>query len=384
MSVTAYQKNGQELWKVYVNLRSTKDRMIRVQKHVVDLQSRAAAETKEKKLLTELAKEVQRREGIGTTWAVAIDRWEIYMRSLDTEDQDWVEPGTLQDMLNLLRRWTQAWLERTASEINVADVKTALNEAKKEGRSTSFQGKLKSAINSVFHWGIQEGWIKGARTSPAEGIKLKRSTDEKVPEILNMDQIRTLLLKARQVRHDWYPIWAVGLLTGMRNGELHALRWSRVDFENRLIRVEKSYNTKEREDKCTKGGYWRTVPISDELMGLLKELKLQSRDREHVLPRFHDWDRGGQARILRSFCEAAELPSIKFHTLRACFATQLTANGVAQTTVMKVCGWKTLKVMQRYIRLAGVEEKGATDSLSVLPPEADAMGHVVQMPVRQS
>jgi ribulose bisphosphate carboxylase small subunit len=33
---------------------------------------------------------------------------------------------------------------------------------------------------------------------------------------------------------------------------------------------------------------------------------------------------------------------------------------------MKVCGWKDLKTMQFYIRLAGIDEQGATEPLHLL------------------
>ncbi|MBS1982643.1 MAG: tyrosine-type recombinase/integrase [Bdellovibrionales bacterium] len=55
--------------------------------------------------------------------------------------------------------------------------------------------------------------------------------------------------------------------------------------------------------------------------------------------------------MLRDFCKLHGLLSIKFHTLRACFSTQLLRQGVEAAKVMKICGWKDLKTMQRYIRL---------------------------------
>jgi hypothetical protein len=33
---------------------------------------------------------------------------------------------------------------------------------------------------------------------------------------------------------------------------------------------------------------------------------------------------------------------------------------------MKICGWQDLKTMQRYIRMAGIDEQGATEGLNLL------------------
>jgi integrase len=157
-----------------------------------------------------------------------------------------------------------------------------------------------------------------------------------------------------------------------------------LDFENRIIRCTKSYNTRARSVKSTKAGYWRNVPISGELQQLLHELKLAAGGREHVLPRYWQWDRGEQARILRMFCLGIGIPSIRFHALRACFATQLMSHSVAPIRVMKICGWRDLKTMERYVRLAGVDERGATDCLQVLSSDAEAMGKVVSLFPQQS
>jgi ribulose bisphosphate carboxylase small subunit len=44
---------------------------------------------------------------------------------------------------------------------------------------------------------------------------------------------------------------------------------------------------------------------------------------------------------------------------------------------MKICGWKDMKTMQRYIRLAGVDEAGATERLSFIPTDEAVMERVV-------
>lgn len=60
---------------------------------------------------------------------------------------------------------------------------------------------------------------------------------------------------------------------------------------------------------------------------------------------------------------------MKFHALRACFATQFLAKNIAPAMVMKICGWKNLKIMKFYVRLTGVSEHGATECLEILPTE---------------
>jgi len=55
--------------------------------------------------------------------------------------------------------------------------------------------------------------------------------------------------------------------------------------------------------------------------------------------------------------------------LRACFATQMLANGVPAPVVIKIGGWKKSSTMDIYLRLAGVDTKGATDCLQFIPEE---------------
>lgn len=92
----------------------------------------------------------------------------------------------------------------------------------------------------------------------------------------------------------------------MRKGELYALEWDDVDFENLLIRVSKSYKSRLNSVKSTKVGYWRNVPISNKLKSIFIDLKLklESRpndERKYFLPRGWYWNKGLQARELRIF-----------------------------------------------------------------------------------
>ena len=67
------------------------------------------------------------------------------------------------------------------------------------------------------------------------------------------------------------------LYAGLRRGELTALSWSDIDFKNRTITVNKSYDFRENEVKTTKtpSGI-RAVPIPDVLFDFLKAQRITS------------------------------------------------------------------------------------------------------------
>jgi integrase len=154
----------------------------------------------------------------------------------------------------------------------------------------------------------------------------------------------------------------VALYTGLRNGEIYALTWDKVNLEERQVLVNCSWNSM-NGFKSTKSGDDRIVEIPKPLLPVLKELKLQSIGSNFVLPRLSRWDKGEQARELRFFLKSIGLPEIRFHDLRASWATLLLGKGVAPSKVMSMGGWKDMDTMMIYMRKAGINIK---DSTSVL------------------
>lgn len=358
---------GETLFSVYVNLRSKSMPHIRHQKRITGLKSKAEALRKEKSLIKELSLKIAHQEGHGFTWRMIINQWAASAATFSSLNGKAYNPVTIRDYISMLTNWTSDWLDRPASEITRGEGKEVLDRVVEEGRSKAFQKRVKNTINMIYNWAIEERMIKGVHQSPVFGLKIVVKQDKR-PEILKIDEIKNLLYQAKAQDHDWYFVWSMALLTGMRNGELYSLKWTDVDFDNGTIKVERSYNFKLNEFKDTKAGYWRTVPISSELKSLLLEIRSNSKS-EFVLPRFELWKDGKQAQVLKHFCKSIGLPEIKFHTLRACFATQLIGFGVEPVKVMKICGWKDLKTLAIYLRLAGVEEKGVTEELRILPKE---------------
>lgn len=375
MAVMEYQSDsGETLWKAYAWYRSKVDPSIRVQRWKFGCKTQKHAEREEVKLVRECQLEVLNKEAHGSCWGSVVEAFEKYLSSPKAET---LHETTREDYVAAVRKHTTSLWGKPAAEITTGDLKEIFAQLKAQGLSTGHMKKIKIVINRIFVFGMENKLIRGIVQSPTVGVRFAKE-EEKKPEILTITEIRKLLEEARKLDHPWYPVWALALLTGMRNGELYALLWSDVSWENNTVTVCKSYNIRLKGIKSTKAGYWRTVPISSELKALLQEIRATAGNRSEVLPRFWQWTKGLQARELRKFCVGIGLPSIRFHALRACFATQLIRNGVPPIQIQKICGWRDLKTMQRYIRLAGIEIEGATEALRVLP-EIDVMTQTAKM-----
>ena len=250
----------------------------------------------------------------------------------------------------------------------------------KNGLSRTYQNKVKNIINKVYSWGMEFNYIVGPNVSPLEGLVIDKG-EEKAPDIFSLEEIRKFLSAAKALNHHWYPIWAFAILTGMRSGELHALTWEQIDLEKNLILVDRSYDSNVKIVGPTKGRYWRTVPINSSLRSLILDLKqnLTQVNSGFVLPRSKDWNNGDQAVPLKTFLRSIKVKPIKFHALPACFATQMLANGVSPPIVMKIGGWKKSATMDIYLRLAGVDTKGATDCLHFVPEDINFGDNVVSL-----
>lgn len=373
MSIKEYTQNNAKRFEVYVNLRSKSNPADRYQKRVKEILTRSKAQAIHQELMKEAFAQFAQNEVKVRSLGTIVAKW------FEAKRKDHIDPigeDTLNDYHKAILNYLSPYLDRPYSDLKRSEIKALLHRLDDLGKSKSFQAKIKLIINGVYCWAIEEGVITDMAQSPAHGIKINRRS-EKAPLILTRKEIVKLLDAASFYKNPWQPIWSVALLTGCRNGELFALTWDDIDFENNIIRVSKSYNKRHRETKATKGGYWRTVPINSDLRRVLLELRSVSKTKE-VLPRLREWCQGNQAKELRVFCVSIGITPVSFHTLRACFATQLLQNGVPPATVMKICGWKDLDVMTRYIRLAGIDESGATDSLKLLTP-TEAMDKVVNL-----
>ena len=152
----------------------------------------------------------------------------------------------------------------------------------------------------------------------------------------------------------WRMITHLLIVTGCRRGEITGLKWEKIDWENRRIKVDTNLlYSKERGlyEDTTKTGNVRYIPLADETLQLLHKfraeqnrLRLINGDRwqdtgfvftqDNGLP-MHP---GSIGSWLNKFSTRHGLPHINPHAFRHTAASVLIANGIDVVTVAKMLG----------------------------------------------
>ena len=382
------ENNGVKKLQISVSVRCKEHPNGRIQlKRVyedVEINSNRAKQL-EKELVREAEKEKTTREIYGVSWKVLLNLYGAYSSRKLNEGKWCQSRQTYDEAISALYTHTAKWDDLIAAKITAADITRLLHNLEDSGYSNSSICKLKGDIKKVYEFGILENHLKGISVSPTNGVSIK-SRRRMRTEILREDEIQKLLTYSQQYEPVWYFIWAFAIYTGARNGELFALKWIDIDEKDRMITIQRSYNKKYDVEKCTKTGDWRKVSICEPLWDVIVELKRirdhdiqrgETKYSEFVLPRPGVWQNGEQARKLRMFCEEIGITPICFHTLRACFATELLKRGVPTPAVMRVGGWKSLKTMMHYVRLSAVEDKGITSVLDFRKPDPNEANRIL-------
>lgn len=138
--------------------------------------------------------------------------------------------------------------------------------------------------------------------------------------------------------------------TGARADALRSLTWSQVDFDNGIIRLNpwgRNQTTKRRP----------TIPISDDLMVVLKHAKAEA---------INDWviDHRGQIRkSMERFCERHKLLKVTAHTFRHTLATRMAQAGVSMPEIAAMLGDSIATVEKNYLHMSPQFLRGALQKL---------------------
>ena len=176
--------------------------------------------------------------------------------------------------------------------------------------------------------------------NPADGCALPK-VERKEMQTLPAAQLTSFLREAKE--SGVFALYYIDLTTGLRRGKLLGLKWEDVDLEKGELRVRRQIGRIGGEviemPLKTKNAY-RTLPLSADAIGVLKEQKWKAGGSPWVFPS----PTGGPMspdsvlHMLHRVLKRAGLPEVRFHDLRHTFATLALQNGVDIKTVSGMLG----------------------------------------------
>lgn len=199
---------------------------------------------------------------------------------------------------------------------------------------------LRNLVSKIFTTAVDWEYVPA---NPASGVKLPPRPLRQPLRFLTVEEV-TRLLEALEEPGRTLVLTAV--LTGMRVGELLALRWRNVDFEHKVIRVREAVYEGHNSTPKTQGGI-RDVPVGPALDRALRQhsARSQTSDDSLVFPsRNGTYLRPGNLhkRHLLPACAKAKLPRFSWHEFRRTHATLLSDMGEPLKTAQAQLGHASL------------------------------------------
>jgi len=237
----------------------------------------------------------------------------------------------------------------------------AFHSSRVEGGNTkSTANRYLSLVKRLFHCAMLDGYLE---RNPAEFVKAFSEKEYLKERILTTKEEPAFLAALPQPHRDMAQL---SLNTGMREGEIMDLPWSRVDFKRRDILVE-----------YTKSGKYRHVPMNQTAYVLLSSL-FKNGERFVFVNKRTGKPYVNILKVYEKYRDEAGFGDVRFHDLRHTFATRLAGAGVPLHVIQRILGHSDIKTTQRYLHVA---EESALDAVEMLSSQ-EPTGAVIENETR--
>jgi integrase len=219
---------------------------------------------------------------------------------------------------------------------------------------------IRSLVSTMYRDAIRRNH---AAVNPIEGIERRADKKKVAWKIWRTEEECLRYLRAASAyQSTWfYPMVALAVQTGAREGELIPLRWDEdLNLENGTVRLWRIYEKASKSiQERTKGGGERWQALNPSTLEVLREYRasLPAFRRAKGALAFSREDGGAQnprriCKIHHKVCERAGVPKIRFHDLRHQYASLFSMRGGNPKVLQKLMGHSTLAMTERYAHMA--------------------------------
>jgi integrase len=223
------------------------------------------------------------------------------------------------------------------SEIVPLQIQGFLTEKARTGISWHSVRNMRNLLSSVLRTAVEWGYLE---ENPASKVKLPPRPVRTPPRYLLPGQVRQLLA---EIPEPWRSMVLLAVLTGLRRGELFALRWGAVDLERGVLAVRESvYNGQFSTPKTHSS--MRRIPLSSPVVELFRKRKAEvgntrSEDLVFFSRRKTPFRPGNiLKRFIHPACDRLGIPRVGWHTFRHTHATLLNELGENPKTAQAILG----------------------------------------------
>lgn len=272
------------------------------------------------------------------------------------------------------------------SALTPQDIQQFINTLTDKGYAYSTIKKAYNAVNASLKMAVERDYI---RKTPCVGIKLPKQIQKQKSDIefFNDVEVETIVKAAtskyKTGRYVYKHGYAIVLLlnTGMRVGELLALKWQNVDFQNRQIYVSETRGQIiDRDDKADQKyimadrstktqSSCRYIPINQKSQEALNYFKDLGYENPYVMANSDSSvaTYRNLFRVLSNILDAHNINHGSLHTLRHTFATRLFKNGVDIKVISELLGHSDVSITYNiYTHVIQEQKKKAVDVLDNL------------------
>ncbi len=330
---------------------------------------------------TRLELDAAERRRRGITFRELAAEWLVYL-----DHEKGAKPSTLRDYRWLLAEPGQqhrrgrgrcpgllmaAFGDRPAREITTREVALYLRELDQMGATPRTSNKHRQVISAIFGYAIRDD-THGFTTNPAAATTKRREPPPAVLDYYEPEEVEALARAAERGAHRRVTklhldeaetqaravddrqdaeLFRIAAYTGMRLGELLALRWEDADLNARRLIVHRAFS--DRVEGPTKTWQARFLPIADGAAQAFARLAhrddFTSPDDYVFCSRFgRPLDGSALRRRFKAAARASGLRVLRFHALRH-GAGSLVARQADPRWVQGFLGHSKLATTERYL-----------------------------------